>query len=589
MSDAPRNAAPARLMPLAGPPIRPIHLVPREGGTTIGRQDTCDVRLPSDAVSRLHAKLFPDAAGQWRLIDLNSRWGTFLNGVRVSSEAGIPLQSGDLIRISPWTFNFNAEGSSARAIDSLDDRDRMQTLVRATHLEQARGGGGGGGGAGGAGGAMAEELLALLLEGAAAMQSATDERAMANALLDAACRGSGLANAAVLRPVDADARIVLIATRPPSGSMSYSRSLIAIATAGNVAELPPGQTDPAHSVIDLRIAAALCVPLMLGPSAAALLYLDTRGGGGGGGGGGDDDDDDVGRAPLGSRSQRQWPAIVSFCVALGRIASLALANLKRIDMERRAALMETELRAAAEAQRWILPRRHVCVGRIRCAGESRPGRHVGGDFFDLIELPDNRLAVALGDVAGKGIAASVLMTATQGFLHAALLQHGRPDAAVTQLNRFLIPRLAGDRFVTLWVGVLDPAARQLHYVDAGHGYAFLLHHHDDAQPPPPARLDAGDNMPLGVAADLEYQSAAIEVAADDQLLVVSDGIIEQPAASSLQAGAAPVQFGTSGVTRIVPRLISAPDAIDEIFRSVIDHAGSPSLADDATAVLLRWE
>ena len=67
MSDAPRNATLARLMPLAGPPIRPIHLLPRDGGTTIGRQDTCDVRLPSDAVSRLHAKLFHDAAGQWRL------------------------------------------------------------------------------------------------------------------------------------------------------------------------------------------------------------------------------------------------------------------------------------------------------------------------------------------------------------------------------------------------------------------------------------------------------------------------------------------------------------------------------------------
>jgi sigma-B regulation protein RsbU (phosphoserine phosphatase) len=572
MSNAPRSAAPARLMPLAGPPIHPIHLVPRDNGATIGRHDTCDVRLPSDTVSRLHAKLFHDATGDWRLIDLNSRWGTFLNGVRVSSEAGIPLQSGDLIRISPWTFNFSAEGSSARAIDSLDDRDRMQTLVRATHLEHGRGGTGGG--------AMAEELLALLLEGAAAMQSATDERTMADALLDAACRGSGLANAAVLRPVDAEARVDLIATRNSSASMSYSRSLIAIATAGHVAELPPGQTDAAHSIIDLRIDAALCVPLMLGPSAAALLYLDTRGGDGRGGG-----DNDVGRAPLGSRTQRQWPSIVSFCVALGRIASLALANLKRIDMERRAALMETELRAAAEAQRWILPRRHVCVGQIRCAGESRPGRHVGGDFFDLIELPDNRLAVAVGDVAGKGIAASVLMTATQGFLHAALLQHGRPDAAVTQLNRFLSPRLAADRFVTLWVGVLDPASRQLQYVDAGHGYAFLLHRDEQHGP---ARLDAGDNMPLGVAPDLDYHSAAIEVAADDQLLVVSDGIIEQPA-PSLQAGAAPVQFGTNGLAHIAARLICCADPIDQIFRSVIDHAGSPLLADDATAVLLRWE
>ena len=57
---------------------------------------------------------------------------------------------------------------------------------------------------------------------------------------------------------------------------------------------------------------------------------------------------------------------------------------------------------------------------FRCTGESRAGRHVGGDFFDVISLSDGRLAVAMGDVTGKGIPASVLMTATQGFLHASL-------------------------------------------------------------------------------------------------------------------------------------------------------------------------
>jgi len=78
-------------------------------------------------------------------------------------------------------------------------------------------------------------------------------------------------------------------------------------------------------------------------------------------------------------------------------------------------------------------------------------------FFDVIDLGNDRMAVALGDVSGKGVEASVLMTATQGFLHAALQLHGEPARAVTAANAFVAPRRPDCRFVTLWVAVLDPA------------------------------------------------------------------------------------------------------------------------------------
>src|SRR5689334_11075832 len=134
------TAAAAWLVPISGPPLRPIELKADAGagtsGLTVGRQETCDVRLPNDAVSRLHARLSCERGGGWRLADLGSRWGTFLNGCRVQPDADLPLQAGDLIRISPWTFNFSSSLATRRTIHAVDDVEKMHTLVRSSHMER---------------------------------------------------------------------------------------------------------------------------------------------------------------------------------------------------------------------------------------------------------------------------------------------------------------------------------------------------------------------------------------------------------------------------------------------------------------------
>jgi serine phosphatase RsbU (regulator of sigma subunit) len=527
-------------------------LKPQSSGMTIGRQENCDVRLPNDAVSRTHAKLRCER-GQWRLADLGSRWGTFLNGCRISPAADIPLQAGDLIRISPWTFNFSAQVASRRTVHTVNDVEQMHTLVRSITPRP--------------GGAMADDLLALLLEAAAMLHASTDETALADALLDAACRGSGLPNAAVVRPINDAGEIEVIASRPRgTGNLTCSRSLLAAAASGEVAEFSPHHGgDGSQSIIQMSVDAALCVPLMLGPTVGAYLYLDTRGGGGE------------------SVLPRNWHAAVSFCLALGRIAGLALSSLKRIDMERRAAFIEMELRAAAEAQRWIFPRREVAAGPFRCFGESRPGRYVGGDFFDIIPLADGRIVLALGDVAGKGIPASILMTAAQGFLNAALLEGGDVESAVSHLNRFIAPRKPDDRFLTLWLGVLDTSERCLTYIDAGHGYAFLLTPDGVSE-----TLNSGDNLPVGVSDSFNYKAATTSLPATGQLLVVSDGIIEQPAAGDDKAGTGP-EFGIAGIRNLARNLAGSLDPINNLFAAVIHHNGnSATLADDSTALIARW-
>lgn len=552
------------LVPVAGPELEPIALReddPARRSLRLGRGEQCELSLPvgESRVSRAHARFDFDGA-RWRLADLGSRWGTFVNGVRLAPEADLPLGEGDLIRISPWTFMFSA---SPRRHDSVQTDDAVTTLVR--NVSDAR---------------LLDDQLGVLLESTAAIHQARDEAELAAQLIDAATRATGMPNAAVLRPVDASGRVQIVASQFRAASsgagvranepIRFSRSLLMAASNGQVAEIAAGGLDTSESIVSMNITAALCVPIVLGgrsdpmggTTVAAYLYLDSRG-------------------PMAPRPR---PNSAAFCVALGRMASLALAGLKRVEVERRQAVIESELNAAAAVQRWILPQRHQCVGAFTCIGESRPGRFVGGDFFDLIDLGEERLAITLGDVCGKGVAAGVLMTATQGFLHAALREHGDVERAVSAANRFVAARTPDERFVTAWVGVADRRNGTLTYLDAGHGFALLQPAGGEA-----VGLTGGDGLPIGVEPNFAFRSVTIELPTSGRLMVLSDGIVEQSGIVQGPDGRlAPDQFGMDNVRRVLATADGEQDTVEALFAAVVDHAGTTQLADDATAVIVRW-
>jgi serine phosphatase RsbU (regulator of sigma subunit) len=545
--------------------MRAIEVPARPAVHQIGRHEQCDLRLPPEVetVSRVHARLSHEA-GQWRLADLNSRWGTFLNGVRLGSGQELPLVDGDLIRINPWTFHFSLSGPARRALRSVDDLAESQTLVRSFGPEAEN--------------PLANDLLALLLEMAAGMHAAQDSAELAKLILDGGVRGTGLANAALIRPLDGEGRLEILAARwataeGPQGAQ-FSRSLLAAAANGSVAELSAANDAPvSQSIAALHIRAALCVPILLNNTVSAYLYLDAREGAGNQDGG---------------LRQALRPNAAAFCLALGRMASLAMSNLKRLEIERRQALFEADLAAAAAAQKWILPQRQGSHGPFCYIGESRAGQFVGGDFFDVVALDAHRVALALGDVSGKGISASVLMTASQGFLHAALLEHASAAKAVTDLNRYVAPRRPTAKFVTLWVGIFDLQAGTLSYVDAGHGYALLMAGDGTIQP-----LSAGGGLPVGVDEMAVYTAEVLALPPAGRAVVVSDGIVEQfgPAAGGAGSAASAGgrhQFAWQGVQRSLLGSVESPDPVAALFDAVVAHARSTALSDDATAVWLKW-
>ncbi len=262
----------AWLVPVTGPETRTIALSCDPPGALIGRHDHCDVKLAADSVSRNHARVTFDGS-RWRVTDLKSRWGTLVNGAKIVPEREVPLGDGDLIGINPWTFRFclarsDPSGLLDRAMQLADDSAEVASAVFNVTTDKLP--------------SLGDELLLLLLDSAATIHQAADEPALAQTLLDKACQGSGLPNAAVLKPADGAGRFVVVASRSAAGAgpIAFSRSLLKAAEGGEVAELSSERqnVDISQSMVSLGLRSALCVPLMLGQTVAAFLYLDSRGG-----------------------------------------------------------------------------------------------------------------------------------------------------------------------------------------------------------------------------------------------------------------------------------------------------------------------
>lgn len=566
----PGEPGPAWLLPIAGPAIEPFELVHTPGGLVLGRGEAAQLKLPVNAekVSRAHCR-FSFVDGQWTVTD-SSRWGTFVNGIRLTAGQAVALRDGDTVRIAPWTFGFSLLPPQQRGV-TLPDDTAGAADIRAVDDQSAR--------------QLGNLLVDLLTTSTERLYAARSERELAEALLDLALRGTGMTTGAVLKVIDFTGRVEPIAARQAPGTAGqalYSRSLVNRARSGQVAELRVdaigGQLG--ESVLQMKIAAAICAPLLVGESSvpagerdvAALLYLDSRG--------------------VGAGNPTTQHNAAGFVMALARIGSLALANLKRIDMLDRERQREHDEKAAAEAQRLILPSREGRVGGFRYVGESRPGQSVGGDFFDVVPLGEHRLAVALGDVTGKGVPASVLMTASFGFLHS-LLESGHDVAAAARmLTRFLHPRRPASRFVTLWMGVFDLGQRTLTYVDCGHGWAALQHADGRFE-----SLDSGGGLPIGINDDWDYTAVTVPLSPGSRAVIVSDGFVEQ-FGIVVDASGRPLreQFGMEGVRTALRSSAgqagsdsAPPDELKALFDAVVAFAGTPQLSDDATAILVTWD
>jgi serine phosphatase RsbU (regulator of sigma subunit) len=587
---------------VSGPALPPI-VLSSDAPAVLGRSGQSTVVMLDESVSRRHASI-ACRSGTWYITDLASRHGTHVNAVRLSPEAPAPLRTGDMVGIGPWTLRVRLAGEAAaagaRPPTSAAGAHRMVSMIDAAPVGVAPAVGGAGPGA------QRERVervaerelaqitsnrLQLLIAAAAAVTSSPDEASLASTIVRAAAEGTGFPRAFVLRDEPGrEGELALLGEFPepvagPTGSSpaipTFSRSLIAASRGGP--DAPQGQlvrltTDApmtAASIMSLGIQTALCAPIVVGNGVGGFIYLDSRQGEGRWGGTGGINQTLAGRPPTGPGGGAGGVPndAAAFCSALAKLYAMALSNLGRAELEKRQQELVRELEAAREVQKMIMPPETGSVGGVRYAMKSRSGRYVAGDLFDVVPLGSGRVAVLLGDVAGKGVPAAILMATAQTHLHVSLRSGAPLPEVVSAVNRHVCHHAMSSKFISLWIGVFDPAARTVEYVDAGHGYCLLLH------PGGQAENTASTAIPLGIDEDFAFESSSAVVEPGARLVVFSDGVVEQPAAPPADESQ---MFGMDRAVAALRGSASVEDDVTRLFTAVLDYAKTDQLADDTT-------
>jgi serine phosphatase RsbU (regulator of sigma subunit)/CHASE1-domain containing sensor protein/anti-sigma regulatory factor (Ser/Thr protein kinase) len=182
--------------------------------------------------------------------------------------------------------------------------------------------------------------------------------------------------------------------------------------------------------------------------------------------------------------------------------------------------VEQELGTARSIQHALLPKDLPKLEGWNIAYHYQPAREVGGDFYDFLRLDDGRIGLVMGDVSGKGIAAALVMANTQSVLRA-VARRGNiaPGQVLAEANEVLYAYIPSGTFVTCFYGVLDPESGRLVYANAGHDPPYSKRDGD-------ARELRARGMPLGLMPGMPYEEKVASLAAGDNLLLYSDGLVE---------------------------------------------------------------
>jgi len=269
--------------------------------------------------------------------------------------------------------------------------------------------------------------------------------------------------------------------------------------------------------------------------------------------------------------------------------STQLENLVEVAKEKER--LQSELAIASEVQNQLFPRSAPPMRTVRMAGVCQPARMVSGDYYDYLCLPNGTLAMAIGDVAGKGISAALLMAAIQSIMRTQLAAGvpmsaavgGAPSggprlstaAMVGQLNRQLYANTSPEKYATFFFSVYDESTRSMTYTNAGH-LPPLLVRRDDVQ-----MLEVTGTV-VGAFPSISYQEKSIELRADDLLIAYTDGITEPENAYGEEFGAERLADTVRRYQNREPHEIAV-----KVMEAVRQWSTAPELPDDMTLVVMR--
>ncbi len=274
------------------------------------------------------------------------------------------------------------------------------------------------------------------------------------------------------------------------------------------------------------------------------------------------------RVPVRSRDE-----IGQLAESFNRMAHDLNENQKHLVAQER---MRKELEMSRRIQEELLPKRPLHAGLVEAKGISIPAREVGGDFFNYFPLPNNEVAILVGDVSGKGVAAAILMANLQATLQARLPLVQDLEQLARQLDQEISASTPQEVYLALFMAVLNLGNNQLRYVNAGHNPQYALHGSGTIE-----RLES-TGRPLGLLPGGGYSERHTSLTPGDALFLYTDGLVEAE-------NGAGQEFGQQHLEALLSE--AQPGSLNEILARVEErfrnHRGATEAADDATMVVLK--
>jgi len=514
------------------------------------------LQLSDRRISRNCAAIVSEA-GRLYIEDRGQRRGLFVNGEKVESRA---LDDGDSV-------TFGLEDSYEivfRSGTSSGEESLPNLLTRIEHITSSEPIGGG------------LRKLNLLLEATTLLHS---QRPLDEALALMLDHAVSVTDADRGMLLEADASGVLkvrLARRTgglrlPPESLAPSQTAIQLALRQNspvvTEDIERAEMDlqSAQSIIAQRLRAVVVIPLFAvhrhstqdssgtpgyGHS-LGVLYLDSR------------------RPAAFSKLDRQ------ILDALAADAASTLDNARLVVRERERQRMEEQINIARDIQQALLPRNFPDHPHLAMAGCNFPCLSVGGDYFDVFPLGNNRTAFLIADVSGKGLGAALLTTMLQGALSAMSLGTD-PARVFTHVNRFLCDHAEVGRYATMFFGILDDDGH-LEFINAGHPSPFLLRRGVAEEP-----FSEG-SYPVGLVPEAEYEVARLKLEPGDTIVLFSDGVTEAMDPDEQL-------FGVPRLREVLTGQMQCP--LDQLQKCVLEavenFARGASQADDLTLLIVRY-
>ncbi len=528
------------------------------GSVSLGRAATNDLSYPDDSgLSRQHL-VIERVGADLVLRDLGSKNGTELNSLRVTGNT--VLQPGDRIKAGRLTIEYrNGEtqtpSHTVLFVESPSTAVVSSGTVIATNLEAVLGPKPAKSSPAKAPGISGSRPVDMLIRAGQELAAHRPLSELFSVILDLSIQAVQASRGVLLTMSGVE--LVVQATTGENFQISTGvrdRVLNEKASLLVVDALSDSDFAERKSIVQQSVRSVMAVPLQTRDAVIGLLYVD-----------------------LTNPARFFREDDLNLLTVMANIAAIRIEHAHLIEVEAAERIHSRELSQAAEIQRGLLPRAAPEVAGLELAGYNLPCHTVGGDYFDYLPYGDGKWALLVGDVAGKGMPAALLMASLQAHAQALTEGGGEVCNVVARLNKAVASRSPGNRFVTFFLAVFDPADSTLTYSNAGHNPPMLLRADGSIE-----RLAEG-GMVLGIFAGARFEQKTTRFDPCDTLVLYSDGVVEACPANTED------EFGEERLVRIVREsgALDLQRVIERVMEELKAWSGDGSYADDVTIMLAR--